>query len=89
MNRNSNHYINIKFQTGAIDNEGVNGCQVEDVIGVLVEKLKSHQNGEFACPENSIAITNLQSANFALRVRKERMEDKEINNCGLLKESSK
>ncbi|WP_226666816.1 hypothetical protein [Metabacillus litoralis] len=77
MNRNSNHYINIKFQTGAIDSEGVNGCQVEDVISVLVDKLKSHQNGEFACPENSIAITNLQSANYALRVRKERLENKE------------
>ncbi|TXC93246.1 hypothetical protein FS935_03370 [Metabacillus litoralis] len=77
MNRNSNHYINIKFQTGAIDHEGVNGCQVEDVISVLVDKLKSHQNGEFACPENSIAITNLQSANYALRIRKERLENKE------------
>lgn len=76
MNRNSNHYINIKFQTGAIDREGVNGCQVEDVISVLVDHLKSHQNGDFACPENSIAISNLQTANYALRVRKERMEDK-------------
>jgi hypothetical protein len=76
MNRNSNHYINIKFQTGAIDKEGVNGCQVEDVISVLIEKLKSHQNGDFACPENSLAISNLQSANYALRVRKERLEEK-------------
>ncbi|UGB29218.1 hypothetical protein [Metabacillus sp. B2-18] len=75
MNRNSNHYINIKFQTGAIDREGVNGCQVEDVISVLVDKLKSHQNGEFACPENSIAISNLQTANYALKVRKERLEN--------------
>ncbi|MFD2214286.1 hypothetical protein [Metabacillus endolithicus] len=75
MNRNSNHYINIKFQTGAIDREGVNGCQVEDVISVLVDKLKSHQNGEFACPENSIAISNLQTANYALIVRKERLEN--------------
>ncbi|OAS86294.1 MULTISPECIES: hypothetical protein [Metabacillus] len=80
MNRNSNHYINIKFQTGAIDKEGVNGCQVEDVISVLVEKLKSHQNGDFACPENSLAISNLQSANFALRVRKERLEEKNQGN---------
>jgi hypothetical protein len=79
MNRNSNHYINIKFQTGAIDKEGVNGCQVEDVISVLVEKLKSHQNGDFACPENSLAISNLQSANYALRIRKERLEE---NNRG-------
>ncbi|KKI88748.1 hypothetical protein WQ54_30015 [Bacillus sp. SA1-12] len=79
MNRNSNHYINIKFQTGAIDREGVNGCQVEDVISVLIEKLKSHQNGEFACPENSIAISNLQSANYALRVRKERLEEEPIS----------
>ncbi|MBO1513814.1 hypothetical protein [Metabacillus bambusae] len=80
MNRNSNHYINIKFQTGAIDKEGVNGCQVEDVISVLVEKLKSHQNGDFACPENSLAISNLQSANYALRVRKERLEEKNRGN---------
>jgi hypothetical protein len=80
MNRNSNHYINIKFQTGAIDKEGVNGCQVEDVISVLVEKLKSHQNGDFACPENSLAISNLQSANYALRVRKERLEEKNQGN---------
>ena len=72
-------YINIKFQEGAIDKVGVNGCQVEHVIEILVEKLKSYQENEFHSMENSIAINNLQSANFALHCRRERMEDKHRN----------
>ena len=76
-NINKDNYINLKFQEGSIDKDGVNGCQVEDVIGILIEKMKSYQNGEFSSMENSIAISNLQSANYALHCRRERMENKE------------
>lgn len=76
----SNHdnpYIHIKFQEGAVDKEGINGCQVENVLPVLIDKLKSHQNGPFACIENSIAINNLVNAQYALHCRKERIENKQ------------
>ncbi|WP_243290016.1 hypothetical protein [Bacillus sp. FJAT-47783] len=76
-NVEQSRYINIKFQEGAIDKVGINGCQVEDVIGILVDKLKAHQNGEFHTMENSIAINNLLCAQYALNCRKERIENKE------------
>lgn len=76
-NINRNRYMNIKFQEGAIDEVGVNGCQVEDVIDILIEKLKSYQNGQFHSMENSIAINNLLCANYALHCRRERVESKE------------
>jgi len=75
-NMNRNHYIQIKFQEGAIDKVGVNGCQVEDVIDILIKKLKSYQNGEFHSMENSIAINNLLCANYSLHCRRERVENK-------------
>jgi len=55
-------FIKIKFQEGAIQEHGENGCQIEDVIDVLVERLQGFQNGGFPCRENALAITHLQEA---------------------------
>ncbi|WP_243386658.1 hypothetical protein [Bacillus kexueae] len=71
-----NRYIHIKFQEGAIDEVGINGCQVEDVLAVLINKLKSYQSGPFSCMENSLAINNLANAQYALHHRRERVENK-------------
>lgn len=62
-------YINIKFQEGPIKENGVNGCQIEDVIDVLVERLQGFQAGEFRCRENALAITKLEEARLWLDER--------------------
>lgn len=64
-----NEYINIKFQEGPIRENGVNGCQIEDVIDVLVERLEGFQCGGYPCQENGRAITKLKEARLWLNER--------------------
>lgn len=67
-----NQHINIKFQEGTIPENGVNGCQIEDVIDVLVERLNGFQQGQFPCGENAYAIQMLSMAKQALVQRTKR-----------------
>lgn len=81
---NMNKYINIKFQEGPIRENGVNGCQIEDVINVLVERLQGFQSGDYRCRENALAITKLEEARLWLNERTRKrleqgVEGKNIN----------
>lgn len=55
-------YYWIKFQAGPIQEYGVNGTTIEEMIEVLVKRLEGFNAGPFRCRENSLAITDLQSA---------------------------
>jgi hypothetical protein len=46
-----------------------NGCQNEDLIAVVIDRLKSFQSGDFACRENAIALTKLEEALMLLEKR--------------------
>lgn len=72
------NYINIKFQNGAIQENGVNGAQIEDVIDVLVDKLLSFQKSEFACRENALAITKLEEARLWLNERTRKRKEQGV-----------
>lgn len=61
--------IAIRFQEGPLTQVGANGCQLEDVIDVLVERLQGFQRGPFACRENALAITKLEEARLWLSAR--------------------
>lgn len=65
-------YIEIKFQEGPVREVGVNGCQMEDVIDVLVDRLQGFQDGQFACRENALAVTKLEEARMWLNERTRR-----------------
>lgn len=71
-------YINIKFQEGAILENGVNGCQIEDVINLLVERLKGFQKGGFPCRENALAITKLEEARMWLEERTRKRKEQGV-----------
>lgn len=60
--RKPREFIDIAFQNGTVEDRGVNGAQIEDVIDVLVERLIGFQKGGFPCRENALAITHLQEA---------------------------
>ncbi len=62
-------FINIKFQEGPIQENGVNGAQIEEVIDVLVNRLQGFQKGGFPCRENALAITKLEEARLWLNER--------------------
>lgn len=57
----NNPIITIPFQNGPIKENGVNGCQNEDLISIVIDRLNDLQK-KFSCRENAIAITKLEEA---------------------------
>ena len=62
-------HADIRFQNGPIKENGVNGCQNEDLIIVVIDRLRGAQQGDFACRENALAITKLEEALLWLNYR--------------------
>jgi len=76
-------YIRVVFQSGLPRETGVNGCRVEDVIEVAMDRLEQYQNGPLACSENEEAIRNLRQAIQALDLRiRRRREQGVLNTMG-------
>ena len=66
-------FIDITFQDGPIKEVGVNGCQTEDVIDVLIARLKGFNVPPHNNRETSLAITALEEAqNWLWRRTRER-----------------
>ena len=64
--RDAAGYINIKFQCGPVQEQGVNGTSIENVIALLVKRLEGFQRGPFCCDENANAIGYLTMASEEL-----------------------
>lgn len=62
-------YIDITFQNGPVGTNGINGCQVEDVIAVCIDRLKSLNVPPYNTRETSLAITALEEADNWLQRR--------------------
>ncbi|MCG9895200.1 MAG: hypothetical protein MH204_06970 [Fimbriimonadaceae bacterium] len=67
-------FIRIVFQHGAPDKVGINGCRLEDVIDIVVNKLLDFQGRDLACEENATALYHLDMAREALQLRRRRRE---------------
>ena len=52
----------IKFQEGPIKENSVNGIHNEDLIAIVIHRLRGFQSGKFACRQNAIALTKLEEA---------------------------
>ena len=52
----------VNFQNGPIGENGVNGCHHEDLIAIVIDRLRSFQAGDFRCRENALALTKLEEA---------------------------
>ncbi len=59
----------VRFQNGPIQEFGVNGCQQEDLLAIVIDRLQSFQSGNFACRENALALTKCQEALMWLQKR--------------------
>lgn len=57
-----NEFIDITFQDGPVQENGVNGCQVEDVIQVAIDRLRELNVAPYNTRETSLAITHLEDA---------------------------
>ena len=52
----------VNFQNGPVKEFGVNGCHQEDLLAIVIDRLRSFQAGPFACRENALALTKLEEA---------------------------
>lgn len=64
VNKNdpSTLFAQVSFQNGPIQEAGVNGCHQEDLLAIVIDRLRSFQAGEYACRENALALTKLEEA---------------------------
>lgn len=56
------NFCTVKFQKGPVKENGVNGCFQEDLIAIVIDRLRCFQAGDFACRENALALTKLEEA---------------------------
>jgi hypothetical protein len=73
-------FIQIVFQHGHPNEVGINGCRVEDVIDVAVDRLLDFQGRDLACKENAEALEALYQAREALLKRRRRREQQGVIN---------
>ena len=59
----------IDFQKGPINEVGVNGIQNEDLIAIVIDRLRSFQEGDYPCVENGKALVDLHGALYHLQNR--------------------
>ena len=59
----------IRFQNGPVKEHGINGCQLEDLIEVCIDRLQGFQSGDYACETNAAALSSLNDALESLESR--------------------
>lgn len=59
----------INFQEGPVKENGVNGLNHEDLLLMVLIRLRSFQESEYACRENEKAIEKLEECVMWLRKR--------------------
>jgi hypothetical protein len=68
----------IIFQNGPIKEAGVNGVMNEDLIAIVIDRMRGFQSGEYACRDNALALTKLEEALMWLRNRTNEREDRGV-----------
>lgn len=65
----------IRFQNGPIAENGINGLTQEVLLAIVADRLRSFQAGQYACRENAVALTHIETAQLWLHKRTlERMQ---------------
>jgi len=50
----------VRFQKGPVKEFGVNGCQNEDILAIVIDRLECFQAGDYACEENARALQKIR-----------------------------
>jgi len=66
-------FAKINFQQGPIREAGLNGCFIEDLLKIVIDRLECFQKGLFRCDENDWALSICYDA---LRCLDHRTEDR-------------
>ncbi len=59
----------LKFQNGPIKEAGLNGISQEALLAIVIDRLESFQDGQYACAENELALIQIQTAMMWLQKR--------------------
>ncbi len=62
-------HTTILFQNGPIAEHGVNGITQEVLLEIVADRLRSFQAGPYACRENALALTHIETAMLWLHKR--------------------
>ncbi len=68
----------VKFQDGPIKEAGVNGVMNEDLIAIVIDRMRGFQSSDFACSENNVALVSLETALSALNQRTAERENRGV-----------
>ena len=63
----SRPFFGIRFQCGPVAEHGINGTTIEEILDVVLERLRGFQAGPFHCRENALAITNIEQGRCGSR----------------------
>lgn len=74
---NDKNLCDIHFQEGNVDN-GVNGITNEDLISILINRLKTFQQGQYPCKENEQVIGLLEECLYHLSERELRIQNERL-----------
>lgn len=67
--------LTIKFQNGPINEAGINGITQEVLLSIVADRLRGFQSGQYACRDNAVALTHIETAQLWLHKRTlERMQ---------------
>ena len=70
FNKNTDELVGeVNFQEGPIKENGINGVANEDLILMVLTRLHSFQNSQYACRTNEKAIEKLEECLMWLRSR--------------------
>lgn len=61
--------LGVVFQNGPINEVGVNGVTHEALLAIVADRLRSFQDGPFACKANACALTHIEEAMHWLQQR--------------------
>ena len=62
-------HATVLFQKGPIVEVGVNGVTQEALLAIVADRLRSFQEGPYACRENALALTKVEEAMHWLQQR--------------------
>ncbi len=73
-----NVLCDVRFQNGPIKEAGVNGVMNEDLIAIVIDRMRGFQSGDYACRDNALALTKLEEALMWLRNRTNERESRGV-----------
>lgn len=74
----------INFQNGPIKEYGVNGVMNEDLIAIVIDRMRGFQSGDYACRDNALALTKLEEALMWLRNRTNSRETRGVEGTNVI-----